>query len=73
MSDEAKKAAQMYGPLSDEAAKLTVLEFAERYASRQNIRLWGNPPTYSCVNVDGCDYLWNLKDGKYDGWDRGMQ
>jgi hypothetical protein len=32
------------------------------------IKLWGNPATYSCVTVDGVDYLFRLSDGIFDGY-----
>lgn len=56
-----------------EARTLNVMQFAEKHHQLLNIRLWGNPAYYSCVTVDGVDYLWNLTDGKYDGWNRSLE
>ena len=57
----------------EQARGLNVRQFAELHHQLLNIRLWGNPSTYTCVTVDGVDYLWNITDGKYDGWDRRME
>lgn len=68
---EAHKIRNDLAPHEAEARTMNVRQFAERHHQLLELRLWGNPPTYVAVRVDGTDYLWSLTDGKYDGWDRG--
>lgn len=57
-----------YAELDATARTMNVREFAKHV--NETITLWGNPlPAYSCVKVGPASYLWNLTDGKYDGWD----
>ena len=60
-------------PHDEEAKGLNVRQFAERHYKLNQIRLWGNPSICTCVDVEGVSYLWNITDGKYDGWDRSMR
>ena len=60
-----------FAPLKDEAAMMTAEQFAAKYALG-HIEPWGRAP-YQAVRVDGTDYLWIAKDGKYDGWDRALR
>lgn len=57
----------------EQARAMNVRQFAERHYQLNNIKLWGNPSIYTCVTVDGVDYLWSIVDGKYDGWNRSME
>lgn len=60
-----------FSPQREEAAELGWLRFAARY--RTLPWLWGRPrPVYVCVTVGGTDYLWNIRDGEFDGWDRAL-
>lgn len=53
---------------SAQAAGMTAREFAAAHGT--TTRGWGYPSAvYDAVNVDGVDYLWRVKDGKFDGWD----
>lgn len=57
-------------PYATEAQSMDAVGFCGRYHGA--MRLWGHPPNYVAVTVQGTDYLWRIKDGKYDGWDRNM-
>lgn len=57
-----------FGTFKGEAERLGPEAFAEKYGHK--VWLWGKPdPVYKCVRHEGTDYLWNLSDGKFDGWD----
>ena len=60
-----------FAPLRDEAIGMTPEQFAAKYALG-HIEPWGRPP-YLAVRVDGTDYLWTAKDGRFDGWDRPLR
>lgn len=52
--------------LREMASTMNVREFAEKLG--KEITLWGQ--SYSCVKIRNIDFLWNLTDGKFDGWER---
>ena len=57
-----------FGIYKSEAEKLGPEAFAAKYG--HSVWLWGRPdPVYKCVRHEGTDYLWNLSDGAFDGWD----
>jgi hypothetical protein len=60
-----KKATYRY-----QATEMNVVQFARLHGNgidSLEIKLWGNPFTYSRVTVDGIDYLFRLSNGVYDG------
>jgi len=52
--------------LADEAATMTAAQFAAKYDA--TVRTGPQ----NCVTVQGCDYYWSGKTGKFDGWGKAL-